>query len=297
MEGSAIEWTDHTFNPWIGCQHAGPGCLHCYAETRDARFVPKDDPARGTAPHWGPHAARKRTVPGNWRQPLFWERDAPAFLLKHGRRQRVFCASLADVFDNHQSIDPQWRLDLGRLIESTPSLDWLLLTKRIGNALDMLIEMFPHGVPGNVRVGATIVNQEEWDRDHRKIAQVMVATTRKPFLSMEPLLGRIDLARTDPAWHRYIGWVITGGESGKDARMVDPWAVYSLQGQCQQRQVPYLHKQWGEWAPIAAADCKEGDVIVRLDDNFVTTGVTMRRVGKKNAGRELRGVTYSEFPA
>ncbi|MFP4240070.1 MAG: DUF5131 family protein, partial [Rhodosalinus sp.] len=87
-ENSTIEWTDHTFNPWIGCQKVSPACDHCYAETWDKRF--------GGA-HWGPHAPRQRTSAANWRKPLKWDAQARA----EGRRYRVFCASLADVFDNH----------------------------------------------------------------------------------------------------------------------------------------------------------------------------------------------------
>lgn len=101
-ENSNIEWTDHTFNPWIGCQKVSPGCDHCYAETWDARGL------QGQATRWGPHAERTRTSAANWRKPLAWNRAAEAA----GKRARVFCASLADVFDNHPSILPEWRRDL-----------------------------------------------------------------------------------------------------------------------------------------------------------------------------------------
>jgi protein gp37 len=123
-ENSKIEWTDHTFNPWEGCQKVSPGCDHCYAETRNARF------AGGTAINWGPGAPRRRTSPANWRKPPQWNKTHAEFFAAHGRRQRVFCASLADVFDN--AVDEQWRADLFALIRATPNLDWLLLTKRIG---------------------------------------------------------------------------------------------------------------------------------------------------------------------
>ena len=80
------------------------------------------------------------------------------------RRQRVFCASLADVFDN--AVDPTWREDLFSLIEATPNLDWLLLTKRIGNVWNMLPVPFDFDrLYPNVWIGATIVNQAEADRD------------------------------------------------------------------------------------------------------------------------------------
>jgi len=160
-ENTKIEWADHTFNPWEGCQKVGPGCDHCYAETRNARF------AGGAAVNWGPGAPRRRTSAANWRKPLAWEKAHAEFFAAHGRRQRVFCASLADVFDN--SVDPQWRFDLMRLIEQTPNLDWLLLTKRIGNAaamLDQAVLAINHGrwnwrdnAFPNVWLGATVVNR------------------------------------------------------------------------------------------------------------------------------------------
>jgi protein gp37 len=244
-ENSAIEWTDHTFNPWEGCQKVGPGCDHCYAETRNARY-------NGTAINWGPGAPRRRTTAANWRKPLKWTREAAAFFALHGRRQRVFCSSLADVFDN--AVDPQWRADLAALIVATPELEWLLLTKRIGNALHMLIEMFPDGVPANVRIGATLVNQDEAARDLFKIAQMFVACQLKPFLSIEPLLGPMDLAVVNLRWGNFIGWVIVGGESGPGARpMQQEWAQ-SIVDQCRAAGVAAFVKQLSSGGPKAIKD-------------------------------------------
>lgn len=182
-ENTAIEWCDHTFNPWEGCQKVGPGCDHCYAETRNARF------SGGTATNWGPKAPRRRTSVSNWRKPLRWQTDGAALRAKHGRRQRVFCASLADVFDN--AVDPVWRADLFELIRATPDLDWLLLTKRIGNVADMLPVPFDfERLYPNVWLGATIVNQAEADRD---VPKLLATPARVRFLSMEPLLGPVNL--------------------------------------------------------------------------------------------------------
>jgi protein gp37 len=120
MENSKIEWCDHTFNPWIGCQHVSPGCDHCYAEAMmDHRY--------GTV-EWGPHGERKRTSDTTWQNPRSWHAKAREFIKQHGRRPRVFCASLADVFDNRVLKD--WRKDLFALIRECRRLDWLLLTKR-----------------------------------------------------------------------------------------------------------------------------------------------------------------------
>jgi len=269
-----IEWCDSTFNPWEGCQKVGPGCDHCYAETRNARF------GGGAAVNWGPGAPRRRTSAANWRKPLAWNAQHEAFFAEHGRRQRVFCASLADVFDN--AVSPQWRADLFNLILSTPNLDWLLLTKRIGNAARMIDEVLPDNMKAlpadhpvawpwaNVWIGATVVNQAEADRDIPKLLAVPAA---KRFLSIEPLLGPVDLTSIDvmggdgvifplkgtsdcvddegapaddiPA----LDWVIVGGESGPNARPMHPDWARSLRDQCQAAGVPFLFKQWGEWVP------------------------------------------------
>jgi protein gp37 len=309
-ENSAIEWTDHTFNPWEGCQKIGPGCDGCYAEARNARFgTPKGQPP--VAMNWGPGAPRRRTSASNWRKPHHWQADAARFLAEHGRRQRVFCASLADVFDN--AVDSQWRRDLAVVILLTPDLDWLLLTKRIGNALDMLIDMFPGGVPDNVHPGATIVSQDEWDRDATKIARVATACGRGVFLSMEPLLGAVNLGTSRYRWQSIFSWVIAGGESGAGARPMHPDWVRSLRDQCAAAGVPFLFKQWGEFLPVFDRDYDDPDwrrcggwqhshPRGRWHNLAGGTGfhgdrvVYVDRPGKKAAGRLLDGVEHNGFP-
>lgn len=274
-----IEWCDHTFNPWEGCQHVGPGCDNCYAEARNARF------GGGTAPNWGPGAPRRRTSAATWALPRRWNAQAEAFATQHGRRQRVFCASLADVFDN--AVDMQWREDLFALISATPNLDWLLLTKRIGN-VPAMVSLIPGWLPDNVWLGATIVNQAEADRD---IPKLLAVPARRRFLSMEPLLAPVDLsahlappklpwlvsgtplcnelpcqmgcARKGPHYPGEFGcrwskvntgdslptldWVIVGGESGPNARPMHPEWARSLRDLCAAAGTPFLFKQWGEW--------------------------------------------------
>ncbi|MBR8084583.1 hypothetical protein C6V04_29100 [Burkholderia multivorans] len=257
-----IEWCDSTWNPWEGCQKIGPGCDHCYAEMRNARF------AGGTAVNWGPGAPRRRTSRANWRKPLAWEAAHAEFFAAHGRRQRVFCASLADVFDN--AVPDAWRADLFDLIWNTPHLDWLLLTKRIGNADTMIIralELAGRNVNtpwpwANVWLGATIVNQAEANRD---VPKLLSTPARVRFLSMEPLLGPVNLAESGALWSdmngnivdatarglRGVDWVIAGGESGPGARPMHPDWARSLRNQCAAAGVPFLLKQWGEWMPIS----------------------------------------------
>lgn len=259
-ENTKIEWADHTFNPWEGCQKVGPGCDHCYAETRNARF------GGGQTVNWGPGAPRRRTSAANWRKPLQWNACREAFFADHGLRQRVFCASLADVFDN--AVSAQWRFDLLRLIAETPKLDWLLLTKRIVNAAEMLeqaMRALTIGREGwrdnylpNVWLGATICNQEEADRD---IPKLLAMPARVHFLSVEPLLGPIMLphdALSPIPFHcdardRGIDWVIAGGESGPRARPMHPDWARGLRNQCSAAGVPFLFKQHGEWAPGSGA--------------------------------------------
>ena len=290
-----IEWAEHTFNPWEGCQKVGPGCDNCYAEARDIRFT------GGT--HWGPGAPRRRTSAANWAKPLKWNRDAA----KTGTRPRVFCASLADVFDN--AVDPAWRADLWALIWSTPHLDWLLLTKRPGN----IAAMIPQGVDWgagwvNVWLGCTVVNQAEADRD---IPKLLAVPAHRRFLSIEPMLGPIDLTNLDPhgdfrpygahGWSAIwrgngigracLDWVVCGGESGPNARPMHPDWARSLRDQCRTAGVAFHFKQWGEW---------EADEIGPEDarsTQFPPGHVIFRKIGKAATGRKLDGRTWDEVPS
>lgn len=292
-ENSNIEWCDHTFNPWIGCTKVSPACDHCYAEgMMDTRLGQVK---------WGAGEARKRTSEANWRKPLQWAKNADVFGEKHGRRQRVFCASLADVFDNE--VPPEWRLDLIKLIDATPELNWLLLTKRVGNVMKMMRAMVPdfEGFPRNIFIGATICNQEEADRDIPKLLEIPAVR----FLSMEPLLGPVDPFRPAARWldrtphekrkhiplgGRLIDWIIAGGESGSDARPMNPQWVRDIRDQCDQAQVPFLFKQWGEWVSVSEVEGPQ-TAFHTFED-----GRSVRRVGKKAAGRTLDGQTHDGFP-
>ncbi len=349
---SAIEWTDSTFNPWIGCTKVSPACDHCYAEV--------STPSRTRGVEWGAGKARQRTSAGNWKLPLRWNTE-PFYTCDCGYRgtmhdmttnavhgcgrsfrrvrRRVFCASLADVFDNE--IPVQWRVDLFELIERTPHLDWLLLTKRIGNAPTVIEQamtgVLSHALPRqaakwplpNVWIGATICNQAEADRDIPKLLSVPAAVR---FLSIEPMLGPVDLTEwlfqfkactdcpcpnpetdragfddccKDPELQQSgIGWVIAGGESGTHARPMHPFWGRSLRDQCAGADVPFLFKQWGEWAPRAGRlfgsgedfqsidpECKRWPDVIRLGED-----VFMQKVGKKTAGRILEGAQHDGYP-
>lgn len=302
-ENSRIEWTDHTFNPWIGCTKISDGCKHCYAEAlMDKRY--------GRA-QWGPQGTRVRTSEAYWRKPLAWNRRAET----EGRRYHVFCASLADVFEDRPELVP-WRTELFELIAQTPNLDWLLLTKRPENVL----EMVPWGWhtedaggylidggewPANVWIGTSVENQ---GAANERIPHLLRIPARYRFLSMEPLLGPVDF-RTVDGFNRYNlslhgFWVIVGGESGPNARPMHPDWVRSLRDQCQAAGVAFHFKQWGEWIVSTHAEqhMPPGKMAWpwahRFPDGDIEGDTTMMlRVGKRFAGRLLDGREWNEFPA
>jgi protein gp37 len=180
MENSKIEWCHHTFNPWIGCQEVSPGCNNCYA-ARQNRF------RKWTADgDWGPHAERRRTSEAYWKQPFSWAKAAR----ESGTRPRVFCASLADVFDNKAPEGA--RDDLFRLIRATPELDWLLLTKRPQNIVKMLPADWDDGYP-NVWLGITAEDQEHYLMRWPILSRIPAVVR---FVSYEPAiapLGSVDI--------------------------------------------------------------------------------------------------------
>jgi protein gp37 len=296
---TGISWCDATFNPWWGCSKVSPACDHCYAERDAKRFAP-------LRLLWGAGAERRTFGEKHWNEPRRWARTLPA---KLGRRPRVFCASMADVFDNQAPVEE--RVRLFRLIAATPELDWLLLTKRIGNAWPMTLEVAKRcgdgeQPMGNVWLGATVVTQAEADRD---IPKLLATPAHVRFLSLEPMLEPIDLRNLQPddpsteidalagthgvlRPHRgtcdRIDWVIAGGESGPHARPAHPGWFRSLRDQCAAVGVPFHFKQWGEWVPEdhhrAIGDCGHQPALPI-------------RVGKRAAGRMLDGVEHNGFPA
>lgn len=219
-ENSGIVWTDHTFNPWIGCTKVSRACKNCYASVWDNRFGGQ---------RWGRRAARVRTK--TWAMPLRWNRIAEA----EGRRQRVFCASLADVFDDHVSIESFWRSELWRLIVATPWLDWLMLTKRPENIGGFLPPDWGVGYP-NVWLGVSAECQETFDWRVPRLEKIPAVVR---FASMEPLQGVVDLR----GGHG-LDWVIVGGESGSGCGELKPEWVRAVRDQCMALDVAFLFKQW-----------------------------------------------------
>ena len=231
--GTSISWCDHSWNPWQGCIRVSPGCTNCYAETLSKRWG-KDI--------WGPGSKRERTSAANWAKPLQWQKKAQ----KEDRRYKVFCASMADVFeDNDQLID--WRLDLFDLVKATPMLDWQILTK-CPDVARLFFKLRSDYLLPNIWLGTSIENQEYADR---RIPELLKVPAKVRFLIVEPLLGPINL---DPYfWHNGIGfrldnspeWVIVGGESGHNARPFYLGWARDLIRQCQAANVPVFMKQLG----------------------------------------------------
>ena len=255
-ENSGIQWTHHTFNPWVGCQRVSPGCVHCYAETYDKRVGGAVDPSDGVKKlRWGATAPRIRTTPANWKKPLKWNAAAAAA----GERHRVFCSSLADVFEDRPELEP-WRHDLFNLIDATPHLDWLLLTKRPENLARMLPMWRMHQARWpNVWLGTTVEDQQ---RANERIRPLLETPAVVRFLSMEPLIEPVDMYFMEYA---ALDWLIIGGESGPGARPFDTAWARSIVRWALQIGIPPFVKQMGanavdNRARMHLADSAGGDM-------------------------------------
>lgn len=260
---SKIEWTDHTFNPWWGCVRVSPGCEHCYAETFSKRVGEKV---------WGVDAPRRFFGEKHWREPLKWDEQAAI----ERQRRRVFCASMADVFEDRRDLD-EWRAKLWALIEITPWLDWQLLTKRPEN-FDKLAPgaWVTRECPANVWIGTTAEDQRRADERISRLLRIPAAVR---FISAEPLLGPLELEsyldrgsvfmsiggeakwRPNPA----VNWVIVGGESGPGARPFDLAWPRSIIAQCKAAVVPVFVKQLGA-RPFESAGDPDGGPLYGVRD-------------------------------
>lgn len=289
-EKTEIAWTTSSWNPWIGCTEVSPGCDNCYARTLDKRHQ------YGGATHWGPGIPRYRTK--QWNVPLKWNKKAAA----SGERWTVF-PSLCDPFDNE--VHPLWRLNLWDLIGATPALTWLLLTKRIGNARNMApVDPFP-----NVWIGASIVNQEEADRD---IPKLLATPAAKRFVSYEPALAQVTWR---PEWFapqfmdatgpkRRIGWVIVGGESsqgGATARTFDIEWARSTVAQCKAAGVPVFVKQMGSRAYLEQPSLRKNFPVRYLpkhsDDELAQAWIGFKDRAGADPVEWPEDLRVQEFPA
>ena len=251
---TGISWTDHTWNPWWGCTKVSPACDNCYAERDSKRY--------GHA-IWGKDAPRRFFGDKHWAEPLKWNYSAA----RNGERKRVFCASMADVMEDRMDLDT-YRIRLWKLIEDTPNLDWLLLTKRPQNFRRMLPNSWSDMPRSNVWLGTTVESPAYlWRVDAlREVPAVF------HFLSMEPLIEAVPMIGN---YLSDIEWLIAGGESDggrRVARAVPADWYRQLRDAAVSRSIPFHFKQWGE---------HDGELV---------------RIGKKAAGCELDGREWKEFP-
>jgi len=244
-----ISWTNHTFNPWWGCTRVSPGCEHCYAEVW----------AKRTGLAWGPRAERRLFGDKHWREPFRWNAAAE----KEGVRRLVFCASMADVFEDRPELEAE-RLKLWQVIEATPALTWQLLTKRPENAVRMTPSSWTDGWPRNVWAMTTAEDQR---RAEERIPWLLQIPAVVRGVSYEPALGPVnfrhldcdrvggDLCQVDSLTGRHtdmgrpcpgvasVTWIIIGGESGPHRRPFDLAWLRSTVEQCRDANVPVFVKQ------------------------------------------------------
>jgi protein gp37 len=301
---SKIEWTHHTFNPWRGCTKVSAGCANCYAERQSVRN-PK------VLGIWGDDGTRVIAAEAYWKEPLKWNKAAQLA----GERHRVFCASLADIFEDRPELDKP-RDRLLELIDATDNLDWLLLTKRPENFIIFLPRSWHEYPRKNVWLGVSVEDQKNADE---RIPELLATPAHIRFLSAEPLLGalRLDEIRGsdgfsyrpfegDHTGEPRIHWVIGGGESGPRARPMHPAWARSLRDQCTSGGVAFHFKQWGEFAPaLTGASVPDKDKIILGGngharqigaESLYEDDVIMANVGKHAAGRLLDGREWNEFP-
>lgn len=293
-----ISWAHHTFNPWEGCTKISPACDNCYAAERD------DWLHRGA--NWGKDAERLRHKDAYWNKPAQWDAAAR----KAGERRRVFCGSLCDILEDRRDLDPV-RGRLWETAEATTWIDWLFLTKRPQNAR----RLFPPGwvdhhpdnpIPPFLWFGTTVESDEYlWRIDALKTVPAAVH-----FLSIEPLLGPM---HNLGEYLDGIDWVIVGGESGDNARPMNPEWVRTVIDACQRLRIPVHFKQWGQWEPcgpiledaefiggrsIAAASGGTASLEHGLQTSrFVQIdGVVMEKMKKKREIAAIDGREWRDFP-
>ena len=245
---TAISWTTHTFNPWIGCTKVSPGCDNCYAATLDARWGHDS---------WGKSKPRRVTSNSYWMQPLRWNQEAA----ESGRKDFVFCASLADVMDDEAPVGI--REKLWQLIDGTPHLTWQLLTKRPHRYERYLpANGFPHG---NVWLGTSAENQQFYDVRWPILRRAARGLSLISFISYEPALGPLSIltGRADATKNDYPDWLIIGAESGSKRRFFDATWAEKLKTECAALGVAYFVKQFSARTPEQGAALIPPELLIR----------------------------------
>jgi len=275
-----IEWAEETWNPVTGCSPISEGCQHCWAKRMAKRLAgrfgyPRDDPFRVTL------------HPDKLEQPLHWKKP-----------RLIFVCSMSDFF--HPAIPFEYQNAILRVIRRCPQHTFMILTKR-AEQLAMWDHICGWDPLPNLWLGVTVENQQ---RAEERIPILLQTPAIVHFVSVEPCLSAIDLTPwlgscPECGGSGYVAdgygggefcgcngpldWVICGGETGPGARPMQPKWVRSLRDQCQKVGVPFFFKQWGEYAPV-------------FDSCTSENSYTMMRLGKKDAGRELDGRIWDEYP-
>ena len=296
MGRTSISWTDHTINPGIyGCSPAGPGCRNCYAARLAPRLV-----GQGLYPEGVTQGQR-------WTRKVMVDRDRikPAFAkLPKKKAARVFVTSMGDLF--HEAVPFEFIAQVLEEVARRPHLTFLLLTKRPQQAYEFwkwqVYQPRRPTWPENAWLGISCSTQADLDR----MAPVMIDLPAWHFLSLEPLLERITVARhLEPS---RIRWVIVGGESGPGARPTHPAWVRGVRDECVGARVPFHFKQWGEWGPIHGTGKLDGSeedeaapytwlsLTGERHGSGLPPDALMLRQGAKRAGRLLDGQVWHQVP-
>lgn len=257
---TGISWTDHTYNPWWGCSRVSPGCQHCYAETFAHRLG---------LDVWGTTSDRRTFGPKHWNEPRRWNTAAQ----QAGRPALVFCASMADVFEDRPDLDEP-RRQLWDLIADTPALRWQLLTKRPENVRRLVppdwlgydeIRAWSHAYPvrrlsrwpAHVWIGTSV---EDAQRARERLPHLLEIPAPVRFLSCEPLLGPVadELADHLDEHPGSIHWIIAGGESGPRHRPLDLDHARDLRDLAAGAGIPFYYKQTGGRTPTAGGNLLDG---------------------------------------
>ena len=238
---SAIEWCDSTWNPLTGCTRVSPGCDHCYA------FALHDARHQLYTENNGLWRESGKPIPAQYARPFTDIQLFPQRLhdpLNNKRPTKYFVNSMSDLFHSHVPLDY-----ILECFEAMRRANWhifQILTKR-GNRLQKLAPAIDW--PENVWMGVSI----EQDKLTARVDQLRNVAAAIRFLSCEPLLEPL------PSLHlEGIGWVITGGESGPNARPCHPDWVRHIRDLCLASGVAYLHKQWGGRTPKAGGRLLDG---------------------------------------
>jgi len=312
MSESSISWTTYTHNLWQGCVEVngdpacGPdaGCEGegCYARTRSENpfWWPKKNGVSTMFKIWGNEEPRRFFGEPHYLEPLKWNEKAKAA----GKPERVFCESMGDWAEGRADQRPYLEKYLYPIVEQTPWLIWLLLTKRPGIAATIVPERWKtNGWPKNAWPGVTAVTQAWWDR---RLPALMKIPAHRHFVSVEPMWEPIDMRLIRPTGCRpklmlqgsffdVPSWVICGGQSGKLARPMHPDWARGLRDQCQRAGIPFHFKQFGKWFPFSDTDGIHtppfGCYNVDTKANFLSGKAVAERIGRKLDGR-----TWDEVP-